>query len=179
MGFRESLFVPSGAVAAPCRACAGWTACDWVCRAVRAAFCRIVRRGFDGFSASTVTAGSTDCCDEPPAVCASATTLDAVATTQASPTLNLKVDDDNELENIGDIPQQSASLRALIVSPSSVPSSAVEFREIQIPLGACSSIARSMHAIRSLIVATERHSVFQAILISKSRTRGLRRAFCF
>jgi iron complex transport system substrate-binding protein len=104
-----------------------------------------VRRGFDGFPASTVTVGSTDCCDELPAVWASATTLDAVAATQASPTLNLQVDEKSELlpksetivlENIDDIPQHSASLRRLILRQSLVPSSEVQFRGIQIALDA-------------------------------------------
>ncbi|MHB0767783.1 hypothetical protein [Bradyrhizobium sp. 5.13L] len=145
MGFRESLFVPSGAVCAVCGPRAGWTACDGDCRAARAAFCRAVRRGFDGFPASTVTAGSTDCCDELLAVWASAITLDAVAATQASPTLHLQVDEKSELlpksktivlESIDDIPQHSASLGRLIVPQSLVPSSEVQFREIQIFLDA-------------------------------------------
>jgi hypothetical protein len=188
MGFRESLFVPSGAVATPCPPCAGWTACDGVCRAARVAFCRAVRRGFDGFPASTVTAGSTDCCDELPAVWASATTLDAVAATQASPTLHLQVDEKSELlpksktivlESIDDIPQHPASLGRLIVPKSLVPSSEVEFREIQISLDAL--LTNQAFAARDSATRRRDRTTLRSSNDSNLRQPHLRarRAFCF
>lgn len=180
--------MPSGAVCAVCGPRAGWTACDWDCRAVRAAFCRAVRRGFDGFPASTVTAGSTDCCDELPAVWAFATTLDAVAATQASPTLHLQVEEKNELlpksktivlESIDDIPQHPASLGRLIAPQSLVPSSEVEFREIQISLDAL--LTNQAFAARESATRRRdrRHFVLRTILISGSRNSSHDAHFAF